>query len=126
MLVPLREALQRQILSRRPRGRKVPDSTTNMSSVVFTLNLPGDGLTSIPETETTESSEVIDSNYFVSSDAETGSQTIPRTDGTEHDDTLDALPAIERLGLDCRITEDDDEDDLVVFKGRHVLASFVP
>jgi len=41
MLIPIRQDLQEQILSRRPRRKKVPDSSTGISSVIREMNALG-------------------------------------------------------------------------------------
>jgi hypothetical protein len=40
MVVPIRQDLQDQILSRRPKRKRLPDSTTGMSSVIYEIHAP--------------------------------------------------------------------------------------
>ena len=44
MVVPIRQDLQDQILSRRPKRKRLPDSTTGMSSVVYEIHASRTGL----------------------------------------------------------------------------------
>ena len=49
MLVQIRQDLQDQILSRRPRRKKLPDSSTGISSVIREMNAPGPAIESWSE-----------------------------------------------------------------------------